>query len=172
MRITPLDVHEQTFRISLRGFDPGEVDAFLQRIADELERLIDERDTARAEVEREREARRSLEETLTAGRDLQAGIVEQARAAAEAVRHQAQLQADLILAAANEELLRLRREVHQARDRRSVWLAELGALADTLIRWVEDKSSEATALPELITGREEPPRQEGDVDEPEGDGAA
>jgi cell division initiation protein len=163
MRITPLDVHEQTFRVSLRGFDPAEVDAFLQRIADELERLIEERDAARAELEREREARRTVEETLAAGRGLQAGILEQARAETEAMRHQAQLQADRILAEANEELLRLRREIHHARDRRSIWLAELGALADTLIRWVEDKSSEPSVETELITTRDEPVEQQEDT---------
>ncbi len=150
MRITPLDVHEQTFRVAFRGFDPGEVDAFLQRLADELERLIEERDAARAELEKERENRGALEGTLAAARDLQAGLLEQSRAEAEAVRHQAQLQADRILSDANEELVRLRREIQQARERRSLWLAELGALADTLIRWVENKSAQPSATPELI----------------------
>lgn len=151
MRITPLDVHEQTFRMAFRGFDPGEVDAFLQRVADELERLIEERDAARAELAQEKEARRNLEGTLAAARDLQAGLLEQTRAEAEAVRHQAQLQADRILAGANEELLRLRREIREARERRGLWLAELGALADTLIRWVEDKSAQPSGAPELIS---------------------
>lgn len=151
MRITPLDVHEQTFRVTFRGFDPGEVDAFLQRVADELERLIEERDAARAELGKERDARGNLEGTLAAARDLQAGLLEQARAEAEAVRHQARLQADRILAGANEELLRLRREILEARERRSLWLAELGALADTLIRWVEEKSAQPSGTPDLIS---------------------
>jgi len=157
MRITPLDVHEQTFRVSFRGFDPGEVDGFLQRVADELERLIEERDSARAELEKARETRGTLEGTLTAARDLQAGLLEQTRAEAEAVRHQAQLQANRILSDANEELVRLRREIHQARERRSLWLAELGALADTLIHWVEEKSAQPSAAPDLIA---HPPEEE------------
>lgn len=156
MRITPLDVHEQTFRVAFRGFDPGEVDAFLQRVADELERLIEERDAARAELSGEREARRNLEGTLAAARDLQVGLLEQTRAEAEALRHQAQLHADRILAGANEELLRLRRETLEARERRGLWLAELGALADTLIRWVEDKSAQPSGAPQLISRPEEP----------------
>ena len=53
MRITPLDVHEQTFRIAFRGFDPAEVDAFLQRVADELERLTEERDQLQVKLDKE-----------------------------------------------------------------------------------------------------------------------
>ncbi|MEW6488586.1 MAG: DivIVA domain-containing protein [Thermodesulfobacteriota bacterium] len=167
MRITPLDVHEQTFRVAFRGFDPGEVDAFLQRVADELERLIEERDAARAELAQEKDARRNLEGTLAAARDLQAGLLEQTRAEAEAVRHQAQLQADRILAGANEELVRVRREILEARERRGLWLAELGALADTLIRWVEDKSAQPSGAPDLISRPGAPTRPDA-PQEPQG----
>lgn len=165
MRITPLEVHEQTFRVSFRGFDPAEVDAFLQRVADEIERLMEERDAARAELEGERETRRTLEGALAAARDLQAGLLEQSRAEAEAVRHQARLQADRILAGANEELIRLRREIQQARERRSLWLAELGALGGTLVGWVEGKAAQPSAAPDLIS-RPETPEEVAEEGEP------
>ncbi|MDW7712301.1 MAG: DivIVA domain-containing protein [Deferrisomatales bacterium] len=170
MRITPLDVHEQTFRVSFRGFDPGEVDGFLQRVADEIERLIEERDAAREELDAERETRRSLDAALAAARDLQTSLLEQSRAEAETVRNQAQLQADRILAGANEELLRLRREIQQARERRSLWLAELGALADTLTRWVDERSARPSQDPDLISGRGGEEAWDGEGVEPQGPG--
>ncbi|MBI4502719.1 MAG: DivIVA domain-containing protein, partial [Gemmatimonadetes bacterium] len=40
--LTPVDVRAQEFRKSLRGYDPGDVDEFRNRIADELERLLKE----------------------------------------------------------------------------------------------------------------------------------
>lgn len=42
MRLTPLDIHQKEFNRSLRGFDEREVDAFLDQVADEIERLFKE----------------------------------------------------------------------------------------------------------------------------------
>jgi cell division initiation protein len=150
MRITPLDVHEQTFRMAFRGFDPSEVDAFLQRVADELERLTEERDRCRAELEAEKKTRKTLEETLSALRSLQGNILENARREADLLQNQAQLRSDRILAEANEELLRLRREVQGLAEKRRLRLAELSALAATLDRWVQEKLTEPVEGPELI----------------------
>ena len=39
MRITPQDIHRQEFSRSVRGYTVEEVDAFLERVADELEHV-------------------------------------------------------------------------------------------------------------------------------------
>lgn len=156
MRITPLDVHEQTFRMTFRGFDPVEVDAFLQRVADELERLTEERDSLRAELVQERDTRKNLDEALAASRTLQEGLLEHARGESELVIHQAQLRADRILAEANEDLVRLTRELKELRQRRSLWLSELEALTHTLNDWIEEKRQEEVATPSLIGDEDDP----------------
>ena len=160
MRMTSRDVHEQTFRMAFRGFDPVEVDAFLQRLADELDRMTKERDGLRSEVEEERKRRKTLEEALAAARSLHEGILENARAEAEVIHNQAQLQADRILANANEELVRLRTELELLRERRSVWLAELSSLGRTLVEGVVEKSAKEVGAPELIVE----PDEEGDAE--------
>jgi cell division initiation protein len=150
MRITPLDVHEQTFRVTFRGFDPAEVDAFLQRIADELDRLIEERDQVQAQLDKESETRVNLETALSSARSLQQGLLEQAKQEAELLVGQAQLKADRILARANEELVTLRREAQVLSEKRSLWLGELAALAGTLQDWTEHKTRQPFADLELI----------------------
>lgn len=42
MKLTPLDIHHKEFRHSLRGYSEEEVDAFLDEVADEFERLFKE----------------------------------------------------------------------------------------------------------------------------------
>jgi cell division initiation protein len=152
MRITSLDIQEQKFRVVFRGFDPAEVDAFLQRVADEWERLVEERERLESELEEEKRARRTLEGALAAARTVQEGILEQARGEAEVTLHQAQLRADRILAHANEELVRLRREILALNDQRTSLLSELSALAEGLRSWVEQKTAEREAeAPDLIS---------------------
>jgi cell division initiation protein len=152
MRITAIDVQDQKFRVAFRGFDPVEVDAFLQRVSDELERLVEERDGLRSELEGEKKARRILEEALASARTVQEGLLERARGEAEVTVSQARLRADRILAEANEELLRIRREVQTIRERRDLALGELAALSRTLCEWAErKKTEEAAELPPLIS---------------------
>src|SRR5512139_1248974 len=42
MKLTPMDIHHKEFRVALRGYNQEEVDAFLDEVADEFERLFKE----------------------------------------------------------------------------------------------------------------------------------
>lgn len=50
MKLTPLDVKKQEFKKSMRGYDPVEVDAFLEMVADELESLVREKNNLSDEI--------------------------------------------------------------------------------------------------------------------------
>src|SRR3954454_3211730 len=55
MPLTPADVHKVAFKkppIGKRGYDEGEVDAFLDEVERELARLIEENSELRAQAER------------------------------------------------------------------------------------------------------------------------
>ena len=40
MQITPLDIRKHPFRKTFKGFDPDQVNSFLNMVADEYEKLI------------------------------------------------------------------------------------------------------------------------------------
>ena len=42
MKITPLDIQQQNFKIRFRGFDPQDVYLFIEKIADGFESLLRE----------------------------------------------------------------------------------------------------------------------------------
>ena len=42
MKLTALDIHHKEFRHALRGYNEEQVDAFLDQVADEFERLFKE----------------------------------------------------------------------------------------------------------------------------------
>lgn len=50
MKLTPLDVKKQEFNKAIRGYDPVEVDAFLEMVSDELESLIREKNHLSDEI--------------------------------------------------------------------------------------------------------------------------
>lgn len=67
MRITPIDIQEQKFKVVFRGYDKSEVDAFLDSVAAEMEDLIRENSFIKEELQRlnkEVEHLKGMEETL------------------------------------------------------------------------------------------------------------
>lgn len=50
MKLTPLDIKKQVFKKILRGYDPIEIETFLEMVAEEFEALIKERNNLSDEV--------------------------------------------------------------------------------------------------------------------------
>lgn len=62
MSLTPADIEAQIFRAQLRGYDPDEVDEFLDRVSDRIAELTRERDEIAGRLERlQSEAAESIE---------------------------------------------------------------------------------------------------------------
>ena len=88
MRITPLDIRKQPFRKKAFGFDPDEVNSFLEMIASEFETVIAQNN-----------------ETMTQNKILQQNLEEKtlnetlltAQKATDDSRHNAQKEAELII---------------------------------------------------------------------------
>lgn len=65
--LTPLDIHNKTFKKSFRGYNEDEIDDFLDDVANDYERLFRENDQLKADLEREKkdnEQYHALEENL------------------------------------------------------------------------------------------------------------
>jgi cell division initiation protein len=93
MKLTPLDIHHKEFRVALRGYNQEEVDAFLDEVADEFERLFKENidlseklEAASEKVRQYGEMERTLHATMLA-----------AQQSAEEIRGKASKEADLLM---------------------------------------------------------------------------
>jgi len=99
MRLSATDIRQQQFAIKLiRGFDPQEVDAFLEEVADDFEELTKENNLLKEQLatleERTKgiEAReRTLQETLITTQKIAEEFKENARREAELVLREAHL---------------------------------------------------------------------------------
>ncbi len=104
MRITPLEIRQKDFEKKLRGYDKDEVNAFLQSLSNEWERILDENketkirlDQAEKEVQKLREVENSLFKTLKTAEDTGANLIDQANKAAELHMKETDMQAEALL---------------------------------------------------------------------------
>jgi cell division initiation protein len=125
MNISPLELRQQQFRKSFRGFDPLEVTSFLLTIAEDYETALRERSELRTEVGRLRAAlaeHRGAEDTLkvtliTAQKladDIKASAAEEGRR----VVRDAQGRADLLLEKTQARLDEAQRDIDSLRMKR------------------------------------------------------
>ncbi|RYY19850.1 MAG: DivIVA domain-containing protein, partial [Cytophagaceae bacterium] len=110
MKITALDIRQKTFEKAFRGVDKDEVQAFLNMVSQQWERLGDENrelrlklDHAQQDVQKMREVESSLYRTLKTAEDTGNSITEQAQRDADLRRREAQLQAEHTLADARQQ---------------------------------------------------------------------
>jgi cell division initiation protein len=107
MKLTPLDIRHKEFKRGMRGYVDGEVDEFLDEIADEFERLFKENIelSERGEALQEKiDQYRNLEETLQ-------NTLVAAQRSAEELRANAQKEAQLML---SEAELKARQMVNES----------------------------------------------------------
>jgi DivIVA domain-containing protein len=103
--LTPLDIRKKRgdFGKQLRGYDPDEVDSFLELVAERLEALVKENLTLKERSERLGEQvqsqvgrEKAVQEALVTAQELREDILNQARREADLVQREAQAHADQI----------------------------------------------------------------------------
>jgi cell division initiation protein len=143
MRISPQDIRQQQFTVKMfRGFDPQEVDAFLEDVADDYEALLKECQLLREQVatfeERQRglaDLEKALQDTLVTSQRLADELKAAARREAEEVRTAARHESELIV---REAELRGEKAIEAARGDEARLRAELQALKRLRRQLVED----------------------------------
>jgi len=125
MNVTPLDLRQQQFRTSMRGFDKDEVTAFLAEAADDYAEAIREADRLRQEVSRleglvneHREHERNLRNTLMTAQRLADEISDNAHKQSATIIKDAESRASLILEKAQARYEDVQREIDGLRLKR------------------------------------------------------
>lgn len=118
MKLTPLDIKKQEFKKTFRGFDPVEVETFLEMVADEYESLIREKNNLTDEVLKLRTQLRdyqnvenTLKETLMNAQQTINASRENSQRQAELIVREAELKAEKTLENAKLKLAELKNEL-------------------------------------------------------------
>jgi cell division initiation protein len=144
MKVTPLDLRQQRFKTVMRGYDRGEVQAFLLEAADDYENALRENDRLRQDVAKldavlaeHRGQERNLRNTLLTAQKLADEVKDNAQKEASLILREAEGQRDLILQKAQGRLEDVQREIEALRLKRREVENEIEGLVRTLTSTLE-----------------------------------
>jgi cell division initiation protein len=151
--MTATDIRQQQFAVRLfRGFDPQEVDAFLEEMADDVDELSRENALLKEQLLQLEEKNRgvegrekTLQETLVTTQKIAEEFKENARREAELVLREAHLRAEKFMQDAREEHAKLTAEVSSLRRLRRQLAEEIMNTVAAHKRLVEQALAEGDA---------------------------
>ncbi len=129
MRLTAIDIKKQEFRKAFKGYDVGEVEAYLDTVANELENLVKENESLKdriASLEKDkndltheidifRDNEKTFQKAIVKSQDLAEDVIENATKRAELITKEAEILSSKTRLQAKEEMLNLRQELEELR---------------------------------------------------------
>ncbi len=156
MKLTPLDIQQQQFKRTLTGFDPKEVDAFLDLVANAFEDLLRENNTLSDELRRKesqlddhRERERTLKETMITATKISEDIKQGAHKEAEIVIGQAELQAEQIIQNAHTRLVRIMEDIDELKRQRAQFEGSMQSVIATHQKMLEAMTERESVIGEF-----------------------
>jgi len=118
MNVSPLDLRQQRFRKTFRGFDPVEVASFLAAVSEDYEQALRETDRLRQDLMRmeavlsgHREHEQNLQSTLMTAQKLSDDIKANAELEARRIIRDAEGRSDLLLEKTQARVEDIQREI-------------------------------------------------------------
>ncbi len=174
MKITPMDIKNQDFKKVMRGYDPVEVNTFLEMLSNEVERLIRDHKAnnerikeMEAQIKEYKQIEKSLQQALLQAQETASQARQQSQKEAEIVIKQAEAQANEIVHDARSSLSQLHNEIEQFKTVRETMVSRLKILLQSqleLIRSLEEENIDDTDYNQKVTVGEKTVDVEGLVD--------
>lgn len=166
MKITPLEVKRQQFKKVMRGFDPVEVDTFLDMLSNELEDLIkrnkelnDRAIELEVQLRDYKNMEKTLQQTLMQAQETSGRSIENSRKEADLIVQEAQMKATQILEKARLDFSQSKEEIAHLKARKESIISRLKVLLSSeveLLRALEiDDEEVSRSDPSHGTGKEE-----------------
>jgi cell division initiation protein len=157
LKITPVDIKNQKFGKSLRGYDTSEVDSFLEMVTDTLEELTLENHQMKEKIQ-------SMEMSLGGYKDMEGNLKEvllTAQKSSEELKKNAEKEAQLMLREAKMKSERgleetyhvlsgLKKEISELKNLKREYLLRLKSLLETQLKLLESMEIEDQSYKEEL----------------------
>ena len=158
LRITPLDIRQQEFKKCMRGFDPHEVQTFLEMVADEMELLTRENSDLFQElkeieqkVEEYRKMEKTLQDTLASVNKATDQLKKGAEKEAEVKVREAEAKAAEIVRDATARLDRLHTQITGLQSEKRAFVARFRSLLLSQLRLLDQEERDEVENIELAS---------------------
>jgi cell division initiation protein len=149
MKLTPLDVKSQQFSTRWKGFDPREVQQFLEIVTSDLEEITHENNTLKDEAKRLRSdleehtlREKTLQETMVTAQRLAEEIKQSAEKEAKLIVGEVELKAEKILDAAHRRAAKITEDIAELRRTRMSLESALRATIQSHLSMVDAMGEE------------------------------
>ncbi|HJT17830.1 MAG TPA: DivIVA domain-containing protein [Thermoanaerobaculia bacterium] len=161
--LTPLEIQKQTFARKFKGFDQDEVRAYLQLVAEEIEKLVRDVDRLsrenamlREDLDDHNQRERILKDTLLSAQKVSEEVKSNARKEAELIVKDAELLSERLVSQAMTRVADLERTIQDLKVERRSARNKLQATLDTIQQLLMlDAEQEANELPITSMHRKE-----------------
>ena len=153
--ITPMDIHNKTFSRGLRGYSQEEVDAFLEELSGDYERIYrehremeEEMDTIRTKLRNYEKMEATMSSTLVMAQETAENVKKNAQKEADLAVREARNSAHKILEEAEQAKAKLKSDLLKAEADMSVYIEKVLANLKSATLLVE--SAKNTAMPAIV----------------------
>ncbi len=168
--IMPLDIQNKEFSKGVRGYKEDEVDQFLDMLTLDYEKLLEDNRLLKQkisdlekELEKKTRAEDSVMETLATTKSLMQDISESAEKRAKILLKNAELDAEVIVREAKENVERCKDEYQQLKNRLNIFNTRYKTLLESELEKFDVLTQELFYSDEL--GRDEKSQQDKEKDE-------
>jgi len=144
MELSPLEITQREFGRRFRGYDPEEVHTFLEQIADEMTRLLQEASDRAGQVQRleaqvrvHQEREDTLRNTLVSAQKMTEELKGNAKREADLILKEAELKAERLLEQAHRKLAQVQAEIAEMVRQRELFIAKLRGFIKSHLEWLE-----------------------------------
>lgn len=150
MKFSPISIKKQEFAKKLRGYDTEEVEAFLERIAGEVETLQKDNESLKKDLEEAnlrlsdfKRIEKTLQDTLIKTQESSTKSIESTKKQTTLMIKEAEIKASQIAEKAREQANEIRNSVINLREERDLILAKLKAIINSQAHLLEMKVEDA-----------------------------
>lgn len=154
--ITPHDIEVKEFRKAVRGYNPDDVDDFLDEVIVDYEQVLNENEqlraklaklqeeasTLRSEIAEHKRSEASVMSTLDSAKTLMKDISESAEKRADIIIRNAKLDAEVIIKDARDAILRMGEDCKELRERRKQFITNYREMLNQELENLDEKESD------------------------------